>query len=337
VDGETRALDGYEIAARLSYMLWKSPPDEQLRAAADGPLATVEGITAQAARLLMDDRALSAVQDFYYQWIDGLSLSGLTVPESFQDSLRASAQEEVRSLVHAWFLSGSGQIQELFTTRSAYVDAELARFYGVEGVSAPGWVELPAGERSGLLTRIAFVGTHGPPPMRGDFVLNRVLCRPVPPPPVVPPDPTELGEFNTRREMFEAHAELACARGCHGILDPVGFPFEHYDELGRYRELDNGFPVNAATVLEVPDAEDVSGPVANAIELSERIATSVSLRACQAEHWFRYAYGRLVDPQDQCSLDELSSALAESDGEVRALLLRLTRTDAFRFVRKEAP
>lgn len=337
LDGQLRALDSFEVATRLSYLLWKSAPDAELnRAAEASELAAPDGVSRQAARLLAHANTGRAVLDFYFQWADGPGIDGLVIPDGFAESLKAAAQNEVASFVGAWFNGGSGLIPELFTSRAAKVDAELARFYGLSAQQT-GQVELPAAQRAGLLTRAVFVGTHGPPPTRGDFVLNRVLCSPVPPPPVVPPDPTTLGKFNTRREMFEAHAGLACAKGCHTILDPVGFPFEHYDDSGRYRTEDNGFPINAATVLQVPGADDLNGSVADAIELSSKIAASQRLLSCQSEHWFRYAYSQLPAPVDQCSLATLTRALTDSQGDVRSLLLALTQTDAFRFVRKETP
>jgi hypothetical protein len=338
-DGQVRALDGYELASRLSYTLWKTTPDAELmQAAAAGQLDTKDGIRVQAARLLADPRASRAVRDFYFQWIDGYGIDALQVPEGFDERLRTAAQNEIALLIDDWFSRGTGRVQELFTTRTAFLDGELARFYGAAAPDGEtGAVELPASERSGLLTRAVFVGTHGPPSTRGDFILNRVVCSPVPPPPVTPPDPTELGTFNTRREMFEAHADLACARSCHALLDPVGFAFEHYDESGRFRLLDNGFPIDSSADIEIPGADSLNGPVADAIELSARIAEADEVLHCQAEHWFRYAYGRRNAPADRCSLDTLSAALFDSGGSVHDLLRALTQTDAFRFARKEAP
>lgn len=336
LDGRTRALDSYEIATRLSYLFTKSAPDAELWQAAEaGQLEDAALVRAQAERLVAARGAERAVGDFYFQWADGPGIDALVVPDGFDESLRQAAQSELASLVQSWIGAESSLIPALFTSRAASVTEPLARYYGLPAGTV-GEVELPLAERSGLLTRAVFVGAHSLPPTRGDFVLNRVLCRPVPPPPVVPPDPMELGEFNTRREMFEAHAQLACAKGCHAILDPVGFAFEHYDGSGRFRTRDNGSPVNAATNLAVPGADDLTGPVDGAIELSSKIAASRALLPCQAEQWFRYAYSRLASPIDKCSVDALSRRLVLSSGDVRQLMVELTQTDAFRFVRKEA-
>ena len=336
-DGQTRPLDSYELAARLSFALTKSAPDGELwRAAQAGQLQEEATLRAQAERLVATLGAERAAGDFYFQWADGPGIDALVIPDGFDESLRRDAQAELTSLIAGWIGGASSLIPDLFTSRAATVTEPLARYYGLPA-GTTGKVDLPVSERAGLLTRAVFVGTHALPPTRGDFVLNRVLCKPVPPPPVVPPDPMSLGGFKTRREMFEAHAELACAKGCHGILDPLGFPFEHYDGSGRYRDRDNGFPVDAATTLAVPGVDDLAGPVDGAIELSAKIAGSSALLTCQAEQWFRYAYARLASPIDTCSVDALSRSLEESGGDVRRLMVELTQTDAFRFVRKEAP
>lgn len=228
-DNGTYRLDAFEIATRLSFFFWnQAPSGELLQAAEDGELETLEEIEFWARQLLADDRSSDVVRDFHSQWIDLAELDNMVLPEGFDESVRQSAKNEIEWFIQDWYSDPSGHVSDLFTSRRSFVDEDLAALYGVAPPEqGSGVVELPADQRSGLLTRAVFLGTHGIPPTRGDFVLARVLCTPVPALTFMPPLPPDLGETATTREKFEKHAEDPCAAACHGVLDPVGFAFEH--------------------------------------------------------------------------------------------------------------
>ncbi|MEM9455520.1 MAG: DUF1592 domain-containing protein [Myxococcota bacterium] len=337
-EGEVTALDDYAIASRLSYLLWNSMPDQELFAAAEaGALSTPEGIEEQARRMLADPQARDVVRDFYMQWTDAHALGSMQIPEGFEPSLSTSAEEGLSRFVMDWHDQG-GRMPQLLTSTKAFLNEELAAYYGVEGIAGSELVEasLDPQTHGGVLTRAAVVGTHGLPPNRGDFVLGKLLCNPLTVPALEIPEPPEGEEFETRRQSFEAHAELECARACHQILDPLGFAFEHYDESGMWRATDNGHPIDATTEIGISSFPELEGPIDGAMELSERLANSETVLRCHAETWFTYAYGRPSTKADGCSEQQLADAFVATEGDMEQLLVDLTLTDAFRYVRKQA-
>ncbi len=335
MEGDASALDGYALATRLSYLLWNDMPDEELFAAAtSGQLASTDDIDVQARRMLADPRATDVVADFYAQWIGARHLSSVAVPEGFDSSLPDSMEASSDRFIRSWF-EDDGTVADLLTSTRVFVDDKLASYYGldIEVGSSLVAAELDPERYAGLLTRPEMVATHSIPPSRGSLILSQLLCTPLTLPATEVPDPPQGDAYATRRERFEAHAELACAAACHGIIDPLGFPFEHYDAYGRWRAQDGGIPVNASTILGDGLGEPLSGPVEDAVQLSSLLAESDAVMSCQTQHWFTYAYNRPVTEEDACTADSLETALI-TDGRVQDLLLALTVTDAFRYVRK---
>lgn len=327
----TERLSPYELASRLSYLLWNTMPDAELmESAANGDLETPEGLEAQARRLVEDTRSAQVVRDFYVQWSGA---RGVEIPAD--PSLALAAEEEIERFVDQWYVDG-GSAPDLLTDRRSFVNDELAAHYDLPGAGdAYEPVELPADRYAGILTRAAFLGSHPIPPNRGDFILTKLVCSPLSAPPAEIPEPPSGTEYPTRRARFEAHSDQPCAAGCHTILDPIGFAFEHFDESGRWRDTDNGYDVDASTELAFRDELDVlNGPISGAIELSERLAESDAFLECQASKWFTYAYHRPALRNDGCSLQDLSDAFVETRGDVRAMLLELVRSDAFQLIQK---
>ncbi len=330
---EPSLLDGYAIASRLSYLLWNTMPDQALFAAAQaGGLTTEQGIREQAQRMIADPRSADVVVDFYLQWSDASLLDTLTFenPELAQSMTRSS-----EAFLRDWY-ADDASLFGLMTRRTAFVDDHLAAFYGLDPIgneSELAEVELDEDRYSGLLTRPAFVSTHTIPPSRGATIMDAFLCTPLVFPADEVADPPEGEEFPTQRARFEAHASLACAAGCHTLLDPLGFPFENYDQQGRWRDFDNGHPVNAVTELSLPFA-DLNGEVANAVELSEVLGASTTFAACHSTKWFTYAHGRAADPDlDACDVERLEQLMV-AGATVSDLLLELTTSNAFRYVQK---
>jgi hypothetical protein len=335
-DPALRRLDGFELASRLSLLLWNTGPNEELLdRAARGELETPEQVLSAAASMLSDARAADVALDFHSQWIDLAEVDDMILPEGTDEMVRVSARVEVERFLENWFLGGDARLADLFLSRSSWLDEALADYYGVATPDGATEVTLPEDQRAGLLTRAVFLGTHSIPPTRGDFILDRVLCSPVPPLSIVPPPAPDLGPSATTRERFERHSEDPCAAGCHDRLDPIGFSFEHYDAMGRYRTHENDIRVDATAMLPFGPESGLSGKVDGAIELSRAIAESPLASDCWAENWFRYAHGRGATAVDRCSLERAEEALASSGGQLRRLLEAMTTTDAFLFVRKD--
>ncbi|MDC0722459.1 DUF1592 domain-containing protein [Nannocystis bainbridge] len=347
--GEAVALTGHELAARLSYFLWDSMPDAQLLAAATaGDLDTVEGLAAEALRMLDDGKARGALVNFHRQWFDfdGVALINpdpATYP-TYTPELRTAMRAELDRFVESTLFDGPGTFASLLTSTATDVEATLAALYGVDAPPPGEWapVSLDPGERSGILTRAGFLArtahaVHPSPVKRGVFVLARLLCVPPAPPPANvntnPPDEGEPGQPKTNRERYAKHTAQADCASCHVTIDGVGFGFENYDALGRWRDLDNGEPVDASGALI---GTDVDGSFDGAIELSQKLATSTQAHDCVVSQVYRYALGRGTTAADLCSLGDLRAQFAEASGDVHALLLAVVTSDAFR-TRKGAP
>jgi hypothetical protein len=335
------ALTGPELASRLALFLWNSTPDEALLTAARaGSLQEPGRLETEARRMLDDPRTERAVADFHVHW---LGLTGLAkaskdpalFPE-FTPALAADMLAETQRFAVEVVLHGDGRLHTLLTQPSAYPSAALAEVYGVQAPSRSGAeVALDETERAGLLTQASFLAAHAhanqtSPVARGKVIRANLLCSPPPPPPpevnAVAPDPAP---GLTTRERFAVHTENASCAGCHALFEPIGFGFEPFDAIGRFRATEEGHPVDATGSLLQTD--DIDGDFDGPLELSERLAGSDQVRGCVAEQWFLYAMARSPNAADRCSYDALYASFAASDYDVRALLLAIASSDAFRY------
>lgn len=339
-DGAMR-LTGYETASRLSYFLWNSMPDDQLISDAEaGNLDSKEGVEAAARRMVNDPRAKSSVANFHNQWLELTNLDTITkdatmFPE-FDDTLRASLKKETQTFVDDVFWN-KGTYQDLLLSPYTFVDTKLAGFYGIDAPSGSGLVKVTTdpSKRAGILTQGSLLAIRAKPNQsspihRGKFVREKLLCMSLPPPPadlkIVPPD---LNPKLSTRERYSQHDTNPACAGCHTLMDPIGFGFEHYDAIGRWRDSENGIPVDATGKLL--QTQDIDGPFDGVRDLAQRLAKSKQVEACMVTQWFRYAYGRGESEADSCSLATLNDAFAKSGGDMRELLVALTLTDAFRY------
>lgn len=333
-----RGLDPYAVATRLSYLFVGTLPDDRLlEAAKDGTLTTLAGISSEAERLLADPRAVEAFSRFVTQWWELGELDTVQKDRTLfrawnSDTPHALLEETQRFLGDAWQTTPT--LERLLTSKVTYVDPTLADFYGLPIPGEDGFVrmELDAARASGLLTQGSFLAAHAKanqtsPVHRGKFVRARLFCDPPPPPPpdivVKPPD---VDPRLPTRERFSQHAEDPSCSGCHELMDPIGFAFENYDAVGRYREFDADEAVDARGTLV---GTDVDGDFDGVHELAERLIESDQVRACVATQWFRYAFGRGETSSDACALDALSQQLKRGDGNLLALLRATVRLEAF--------
>lgn len=331
-EGDVVALDPYETAARLSFFLWMSGPDEVLFAAAEaGELSTAEQVGNQAIRMLSDPRARTMVRTFYREWLglEALREQGPRGTSLIEDTLLTL--DEV-----TW--EGEGTLDGMFTVTHGYLDGTLRELYGVEDSSADpagfSRYELDPAERVGILTRAAFLAANSPPTGRGRFVRTDLLCGSVPPPPpgvdtdLPPADPSQ-----SPRARWEQHVADPVCGSCHLLMDPLGFGFDHYDREGRYRTEVAGWPVDASG--EIVGTSTIDGSFTGAAELQQRLASSEDVRECVARQWMRFATGREIQPDaDGCSVETVNETFAASGYDIRTLLVEITKTDAFRLRRR---
>ncbi|MEM6291169.1 MAG: DUF1592 domain-containing protein [Myxococcota bacterium] len=332
----------YELASRLSFLLWDSLPDDELLSAAeDGALVDPDGLEQQARRMLASPRARASVRSFFSQYFDLGRLDGITRETEayplFSATMVDSMRTEVELLVDDLVYRQDADIRRLFSTRTTFVNDELAALYEIEppeGASALAFapVELPEdGPRAGLLTLGAFLTmnaheTETSPTLRGKYLRERVLCMEVPAPPddadTNVPDPSEGG---TLRERLEQHrVDPACA-SCHAFVDPPGFLFENFDSAGVYRTTDNGFPVDASGELD-------GVPLENARGLADVLADNRFVGPCIVKQLFRHANGRLEADGEEPALDDLAERFAERNHRFSELLVQLVTHESFRYV-----
>jgi hypothetical protein len=340
LEGKLAQLGPYEIASRLSYFIWRSMPDKALfDAAAANKLATEADIETQARRMLADPKAKDTITAFFLEW---LSLE--QVPDrpkdtmlypQWNDALKAAMVAETQAFVGNVAFDGDGKLDTILTAKFSFVNQPLAQLYGLSGVTgtATQMKSLDPTQRSGILTQSGFLTLTGAsdgsnPVKRGRKVYERLLCQTLPPPPnnVPPPKPPTPGL--TTRQRFMEHDQQACAMGCHNIMDPIGFGFEHYDGLGAWRTLDQGLPVDASGSIEIDGAKK---PFADAIELSNILALSPQVRGCMVMQMARFALYRDGTTDDQASLNAAYTAFSNGSFSMKELLVGVAKTRTFRY------
>ncbi len=323
-------LTGHEIASRLSFMLWDSVPDDALlSAAASGALDTGEGIRAQAERMLADAKARPTVVRFAREWIH------LDVPKvgdrkdaAYTAALASAMQAELDQFIGNSFLGNASSLTEFFTSSAGFANTTLTSFYQGAGGLGP---------RSGLFTQPALLTGLASPSdssliRRSVFVRRKVTCEQFP----EPPNDAQAVEAQfplpataTQRERSVARNENARCSGCHGLIDPLGFGFEGWDQLGRFRA-----GADASGDFVMPVADELAGPFTTVGELGERLAASPAVHTCMARQWFRFSFGRLDGAADTCSTGNSTAAL-QTQGSLRELMLALVGADEFRFRRMQ--
>ena len=328
-------LGAYEIAAKLSYALASTMPDDELFAAAAADrLATHAQVSAQAERLL--GRGAGPSETFHRELfqLDGLDVEkdAKVFPE-WKPAWLSSITQESRLFLGEIFGNGRG-LAELFTAPFTFVDATLAPLYGVKAPAGGGFarVELDAGKRAGFLTQIAFLAKDGlsdPEPIRrGAFINHALLCLDLVPPPGATedaPDPPAGARTNRERVTAVTSAPL-CASCHHGMINPAGFAFENYDAIGRWRDTENGVPINASDTYAFASG---AKSFKNAIEFSARLAESPEVHECYTRNWFKYLHGRGARPQDDAFVKWLAERSLRQRDSLKSLAVTIVTDDGF--------
>ncbi|MEO8904508.1 MAG: DUF1592 domain-containing protein [Polyangiaceae bacterium] len=330
----------YEMATRLSYLLWGSIPDDALTAAAKADqLATREQVAAQAKRMLDDQRAHNVITYFHDRLlgIDGLDSMqrDATAFPTYTPALGTAFRLETENFLDDLVFQG-GDFATMFTAKYTFLNGTLAQFYGVPNITGSQFqkVDVNPAQRGGLLTQASLLtaytpGSHNNPVIRAKFVLQQLLCSNVPDPPPALAAMIKEPAFDpttTTRQRFEAHANNPICSGCHVKLDGIGFAFEHFDPLGGWQQLDNGQPID--TSGHVADT-DAIGDFNGVLELEAKLAKSHDAQACYTGNWLNFAYGRTAGSEDACTHQALNKALTDANGNIKALVLALAQTDAF--------
>jgi hypothetical protein len=341
-------LTPWELASRLSYLLWGSMPDDALLAAAEGgKLATASDVLGQAQRMIKDPRAAATLATFNDQWLRLEELADLdkepAVFPAFKPELREPMRLETQKLIEEVVWRGDGKLATLLTAPYTFMNGPLAQFYGTSGVTGDAFTRVPldATKGVGLLAHAGLLGVLGVPDAgltslvyRGAFVRERLFCETLPDP---PPDAASMNppftDQTTAREWSLARQQIALCGACHRMMDPIGFGLEAFDGIGRWRATDRGKAVDTHGHIEGTDA---AGDFQGQPELASKLAASQQVHDCLALQWFRFGYGRQETDRDSCTTQTLKRVFKDSGGNVRELLLALTQTDAFLYRSKGA-
>jgi hypothetical protein len=328
--------DGRSMAVRLAYFLTGGPPSAELLAAGEsGQLDTADGVRTAAASMLADDSLVDRLTSFFHEYtqadfVMSANKDGTLFPD-FDDNLKSSMREGTRLFFEKVVLAPGADVRSFFDSDQTFADATLAPIYGLTP-PASGFAEFtltPESGRAGIMGQAAILAGHsGPdysaPTRRGSFVLQAFFCQtPEPDPPgvgpVVPVDPS----LTTRQkvELFTAGPECA---GCHATFDPLGFALEHFDAIGRYRETENGQPIDASVTLA--DGTQVDG----AVELGAALRGNATVTECLLRHFYRSVNGRTDDVYDPLGIDGMVASLGARGYVFRDLVADFVVSDAFR-------
>jgi len=314
-------------------------PDQTLfdRAAANN-LNTPEAITEEVTRMLQDPRAQAMVTRFHNEWMHLYKVDKATkdpdIYPEFTPTLAAAMAQETDLLVKHVIFDGDGLFETLMTTTTSFVNQELGAIYGVDAsiFAAGDWVQTTLdANRPGLMTRAAFSTAHSYPhassPIhRGHFLLQDMLCQKLVIPPINIGDLPEAPQ-GTIKDRLKLHREDPVCSSCHERMDPLGLAFEHYDGIGKWRDVyANNQPVDPTGVLENPALD-----FGDAVALTHQLSALDMVDACYAKQWFRYATGRGDQPQDKCSIESVHKAFKANGGNVLGLIHAITQSDSFRY------
>ncbi|MYD72167.1 MAG: DUF1592 domain-containing protein [Acidobacteria bacterium] len=343
--GENHRLTDLELAARLSFFLWSSLPDEALiDVAADGRLSDRAVLEAQVERMLADPRAESLSTNFASHWLRLQNLQDVH-PDVFlypdwDLNLSASMRRETEMLFDSIVRENRG-VTDLIGADYTFVDQRLAEHYGVPNVIGNRFRRVPVTDdaRRGLLGHASILSltslaNRTSPVIRGAWVLDVLLGAPPPRPPAdIPPlDENEHGEEPaTMRERLAAHrASPACA-SCHRIMDPVGFALENFDPTGAWRTRDGGEPIDPSDVLF--DGTAVAGPadIRRFIERHEESFVTNFTR-----NLLMFALGRILEPTDMPAVREVVRQAAADEHRFSTFVMEIVTSPPFTMRRVDA-
>ena len=353
---EARPIDDFHLASRLSYFLWNTMPDDELfDLARRGELS--KNLEPQVQRMLKDPRAVDSLVDrFAMQWLQ-LKRLDLIAPDAklfpdFNEELRRAMRDETRMFLET-IVKEDRSLLDLLMSDFTFVNEPLAKHYGIadtngnlvgqkpakdqgQPIRGPEFVRINVSgtPRGGLLTQASLLTvtsnpTRTSPVKRGRWVLEQLLGTPPPPPPPNVPE-LEQGEKLTgslRQRMEQHRANPSCA-SCHARMDPLGFAFENFDAIGRFREKDGEFPIDPSG--ELPTGEKIAGPT----ELKEILKTRQNLFArCITEKLLTYALGRGLEYYDRPAVDRIATALGQNGYRFSTLIAETVKSEPFRMRR----
>jgi hypothetical protein len=329
----------FDLASRLSYLLWSSlPDDELLQIAGRGALRRADVLRAQARRMLADPRAQAFAADFAEQWLQTRRLVELAPdPKLFPDfdeSLRSAMIRETRLFCRS-IQDEDRSILDFIDADDTFVNERLAQHYGLAGVVGDDFrrVSLAGTPRRGILTQASILAvtsnpTRTSPVKRGKWILENILgLSPAPPPSGVEAlkEDKSATSAHTLRERMEKHRSDPNCASCHGRMDPLGFALESFDAVGARRTHEGGDAIDDSGRL--PSGRDFRGPDGLRSLLQTR---RDAFARCLAEKMLTYALSRGLDRSDRRTVDRIVARLAADGYRFSALVLAIVESQPFR-------
>ena len=339
---DRRQLDNRELAIRLSYFLWSSPPDEELyRTAEEGLLGKPDVFRSQVERMLNDSRASAFVEGFMSQWADLERFDAITVDEQknflFNKGIRYSAKKEVIEFFRT-LLDENLPASHLTSSDFVVINGLLGTHYGISEADSDKFqkVTLPEDSpRGGLLgqTAILTLGSNGErssPVIRGAYVMEKLLHdKPAPPPPNVPELGAATDKPATNREMVLLHQKQAVCASCHKKMDVIGFGLENFDAIGKWRDSEmvnrKSIPIEpAGTLPNGSQFASVQELKSLLLDENDRLAEEL------VKSMMSYGLGRTIEFSDADEIDRIVESLKSDDYRIRSMVYQITQSKLFR-------
>ena len=331
-------VDDFALASRLSFFLWSSIPDDQLLELAEKRQLRKTGVLRnEVKRMLADPRADSLVDAFATQWLNLRNLE-LANPDPdlfpFDDQLRSDMQQETE-MFFASVMRDNRPVTDFLDGRFTFLNERLARHYGIDGVRGEQFqrVSLEGLPRAGILTQASILTitsdpTRTSPVKRGKWIMENILGTPPPDPPAdVPEIKTTQKALPAAsfREQLELHRTKPICASCHQHMDPLGFGFENFDAIGRWRQMDGEFPIDSSGTL--PGGEKFDGPIELIEILRKREKDFVR---SFTEKMLVFALGRGLRYYDQCAVEDIIKVLPSREYRFSAIVEQIVLSDPFR-------
>jgi len=339
--GSIYRLNGTELASRLSFFLWSSIPDEELRAAAEqGKLSDPKVMEHEVRRMLADPRAKTLTINFAFEWLKIRDMDAMEpdpyVYPSFNAPLRAALKTEMEMFIDSIFREDRSVVG-LLNANYTFVNERLAEHYGIENVRGDEFrrVTLTDPNRFGLLGKGAVMmvtayPNRTSPVLRGSYVLENIMgTPPSPPPPNVPAfkENKDGEKAHTVREIMEEHRANPTCNACHGVMDPLGFALENFDTIGSFRTMDRFTRTKIDTEGKLVDGTIVNGPADLRSVLLKHPEQFVQT---MTEKMMTYALGRGVQYYDMPTIRKIVKDAARDNYRFSDIVLGIVAAPAFR-------
>lgn len=335
--GENQVLNDFELASRLSFLIWNSAPDQQLfEIAEEGNLTDPEQLEAEVDRMLSDLRFEDGLRNFFSELLhlydlDTLVKDPLVFTHASPDLYQSAKEETLLFLLDN--VLGAKDYRDILTSQDTFIDRRLAALYNIPAYGADGFAQVTLEEsmgRRGLLTQASVLNIHAHATStsatgRGIFVLKSMLCYTIPAPPsnVNTSIPEADAESPTLRERLKTHLEDPSCASCHEATDRIGLGLENFDGIGRWRTYENGAQID-------PSGEVDGISFLDAWDLGRAVKEHEDFGPCISENLYQYALGHQMTNAEEDVVNWLSVSLTASDWSFQELLRELVLSESFK-------